>query len=61
VQYYPNAKLQLGGCPISSINCRIVTLIQLPPQVALPAYAPIITAPLDDFDLLLPGIADQED
>jgi len=33
----------------------------LPPQVALPAYAPIITAPLDDFDLLLPGIADQED
>ena len=59
--YRPSAKLEFENCPISSVNCHIVSLVQLPPLVALPAYVPIEAAPLDDFDLLLPGIADQED
>ena len=58
--YKPNAKLQIGGCAISSVNCRLTVVAQAPPVLTLPPLAPIVSAPEDDFDLLLPGVSDQE-
>ena len=58
--YKPNPKLQLSGCPISSINCRVMIFTEQLPPLMLPAFAPIEAAAQDDFDLLLPGISDQE-
>ncbi len=57
--YLPNGKLQFGGCAISSVNCRLVIVVEVPPQVALPPFAAITAAPEDDFDLLLPDISDE--
>ena len=53
--------LQIDGCAVSSIGCRVVVFLQQVPQLlAVPALTPIVQAPLDDLNLLLPGVSDQE-
>jgi len=54
------APIQLNGCTLSSVSCHVVVFTEAPPPVVFVDLPSFTIVPVDDFDLLLPGISNQE-
>jgi hypothetical protein len=60
--FEPSPAFQINQCAISSVNCVLTSILQVPPQLPLQTlYLPLPTTVLDDPDLLLPFISDQDE